>query len=73
MTNLGELDIELEEIQRLTAVADTGAIAAKSLLARRYERDKLLAGVRAARQALLLHGLSETTDRRDRIDTQINS
>jgi len=59
LTKLGELDIEVEEIERLTAVAGTGAIAAKSLLERRYERDKLLAGVRAARQALLLHGLSE--------------
>ncbi len=59
LAKLGELDVELEEIERLTAVAGTGAIAAKSLLERRYERDKLLAGVRAARQALLLHGLSE--------------
>ncbi|MDB4694896.1 efflux RND transporter periplasmic adaptor subunit [bacterium] len=59
LTKLGELDVELEEIERLTAVAGTGAIAAKSLLERRYERDKLLAGVRAARQALMLHGLSE--------------
>ena len=59
LTKLGELDIELEEIERLSAVAGSGAIAVKSLLARRYERDKLLAGVRAARQTLLLHGLSE--------------
>jgi len=59
LAKLGELDVELEEIERLTEVAGTGAIAAKSLLERRYERDKLLAGVRAARQALLLHGLSE--------------
>lgn len=59
LTQLGELDIEFEEIERLSAVADSGAIATKSLLARRYQRDKLLAGIRAARQALLLHGLSE--------------
>ena len=58
LTNLGKLDVEDREIDRLSAIAGTGAIAAKSLLTRKYERDKLMAGVRAARQALLLHGLS---------------
>ncbi len=59
LTRLGELDVEQREIDRLNTIASTGAIAGKTLLAREYERDKLMAGVRAARQAMLLHGLSE--------------
>lgn len=59
LTELGELDVEQREIDRLTSAASSGAIAGKTLLARKYERDKLMAGVRAARQAMLLHGLTE--------------
>ncbi|WP_372896745.1 efflux RND transporter periplasmic adaptor subunit [Stieleria sp.] len=59
LTKLGELDVEQREIDRLSSVASSGAIAGKTLLARQYERDKLMAGVRAARQAMLLHGLTE--------------
>ncbi len=59
LTKLGELDVEQREIDRLSSVATSGAIAGKTLLARQYERDKLMAGVRAARQAMLLHGLTE--------------
>ncbi len=59
LTKLGELDVEQREIERLSAAANSGAIAGKTLLTRKYERDKLLAVVRAARQAMLLHGLTE--------------
>ncbi|NND95860.1 MAG: HlyD family efflux transporter periplasmic adaptor subunit [Pirellulaceae bacterium] len=59
LTQLGELDVEEREIQRLSAIASSGAIAGKTLLTRKYERDKLLVGVKAARQAMLLHGLNE--------------
>ncbi|MDV6031451.1 MAG: HlyD family efflux transporter periplasmic adaptor subunit [Phycisphaera sp. RhM] len=59
LSQLGQMDVEEREIQRLTSVSQTGAIAGKSRLAREYERDKLLAGIRAARQSMLLHGLSE--------------
>ncbi|QEF99241.1 HlyD family secretion protein [Stieleria maiorica] len=59
LTKLGELDVEQREIDRLSSIATSGAIAGKTLLARQYERDKLMAGVRAARQAMLLHGLTE--------------
>ncbi|MFK8115452.1 MAG: HlyD family efflux transporter periplasmic adaptor subunit, partial [Rubripirellula sp.] len=37
----------------------SGAIAGKTLIARKYELEKLMVGVRAARQAMLLHGLTE--------------
>ncbi len=60
LSQLGQLDIEEREIQRLASISQSGAIAGKTRIAREYERDKLLAGIRAARQALLLHGLSET-------------
>ena len=59
LTKLGELDVEQREIERLSKIANSGAIAGKTLLTRKYERDKLLAGVRAARQSMLLHGLTE--------------
>lgn len=59
LAQLGQLDVELKEIERLASISSSGAIAGKTRLAREYERDKLLAGIRAARQAMLLHGLSE--------------
>lgn len=59
LTKLGELDVEEAEINRLSSIARSGAIAGKTLLTRKYERDKLMAGVRAARQSMLLHGLTE--------------
>lgn len=59
LSQLGQLDVEQKEIQRLTAISSSGAIAGKTRLAREYERDKLMAGIRAARQAMLLHGLTE--------------
>lgn len=59
LAQLGQLDVEEKEIERLGSVSSSGAIAGKTRLAREYERDKLLAGIRAARQAMLLHGLSE--------------
>lgn len=59
LTKLGELDVEQREIERLTSIASSGAIAGKTLINRKYERDKLMAGIRAARQSMLLHGLTE--------------
>lgn len=56
---LGELDVEEREVARLTEIARTGAVAGKTLINREYERDKRLAALRATRQALLLHGLTE--------------
>jgi len=56
---LGELDVEVREIKRLEAIAESGAIAGKTLLERQYARDKLLAQLAAKREALKLHGLSE--------------
>jgi multidrug efflux pump subunit AcrA (membrane-fusion protein) len=59
LAQLGQLDVEQKEIQRLRSISDSGAIAGKTRLAREYERDRLMAGIRAAKQAMLLHGLSE--------------
>ena len=59
LTQLGQLDVEEREIERLTSIAGSGVIAGKTLIARQYERDKLLASVRAARQTMLLHGLNQ--------------
>ena len=59
LAQLGQLDVERKEIERLSAITSSGAIAGKTRLAREYERDMLMASIRAARQAMLLHGLSE--------------
>ncbi len=60
LASLGELDVEKREITRLTSLADTGAVAGKTLLTREYERDKLMANLGAAKQSMLLHGLTES-------------
>lgn len=59
LTSLGQLDVAKREISRLTEIASSGAIAGKTLLNREYERDRLLASIRAAKQSMLLHGLTE--------------
>jgi len=58
LKSLGELDVEKREITRLEAAAESGAISARTLLERRYSRDRLEALLRAQREALKLHGLS---------------
>ncbi len=59
LVTLEELDVVEREIKRLEIVTATGAIAGKSLLERQYEQQKLNAALKALREALLLHGLSE--------------
>ena len=56
---LGELEVEEKEIDRLQSVTRSGAVAGKLLLDREYARDKLTALLRAQREALRLHGLSD--------------
>lgn len=58
LKSLGELDVENQEIARLEGLDKDGIIAGKTLLARKYAKQKLDAGLRAQREALLLHGLS---------------
>jgi multidrug efflux pump subunit AcrA (membrane-fusion protein) len=57
---LGDLAIENKEIDRLEQLSDTGALSNKSLLERQYSRDKIQALLRSHREALRLHGLSES-------------
>ena len=59
LRTLGELGVEEKEIARLKDVTRSGAVAGKLLLDREYARDKLTALLRAQREALKLHGLSE--------------
>lgn len=54
-----ELDVVRREVARLEEVTRSGAIAGKQLLERQYEQQKIEGVIRAERQALLLHGLSE--------------
>jgi membrane fusion protein, heavy metal efflux system len=54
-----ELDVVGREVARLEKASADGIIAGKTLLERKYEQQKRGAALRAERQALLLHGLSE--------------
>jgi len=56
---LGELDVEEREVTRLQNVAQSGAIAGKTLLERQYSKEKLEAYLKAQKEALRLHGLSD--------------
>jgi len=56
---LGELDVEMREVERLQTVAQSGAVAGKTLLERQYSKEKLEALLKAQREALRLHGLSD--------------
>lgn len=59
LQSLGELEVENREIVRLEEVTASGAVPAKTLLERRYAKEKLEALLSAQREALKLHGLSE--------------
>lgn len=52
------LDVVKAEIKRLEAVTE-GVIAVKRIVEQKYERQKLESRMRAQRQGLLLHGLSD--------------
>lgn len=58
LKTLEELDVVNREIERLEALTE-GVVAGGRLRDQKYERQKLEALLRAQRQALLLHGLSE--------------
>ncbi|MCA9015777.1 MAG: efflux RND transporter periplasmic adaptor subunit, partial [Planctomycetaceae bacterium] len=60
LKTLGELDVENKEIARLTDITNRGVIAGKVLLEREYAKEKLEAILKSQREALLLHGFSET-------------
>lgn len=56
---LGQLDVEQQEIDRLTTLSERGSIAGRTLIERQYEKLKLQAAAQASREALLLHGLTD--------------
>jgi cobalt-zinc-cadmium efflux system membrane fusion protein len=58
LTTLGQLDVELREIQRLTSPELKGVVAGKRVLEREYEKQRLEATLGAQREALRLHGLT---------------
>jgi cobalt-zinc-cadmium efflux system membrane fusion protein len=54
-----QLEVIKREVARLEEVTSSGAVAGKRLLERQYEQQKTEAMLRAQRQALILHGLSD--------------
>ena len=59
LQSLEELDVVGREVTRLEEVTASGAVAGKRLLEQQYEQHKIEAAIRAAREALLLHGLTQ--------------
>ena len=59
LRDLEQRDVVQREVDRLEEVTRSGAIAGKTLLEKVYERQTIEASIRAEREALLLHGLSE--------------
>jgi multidrug efflux pump subunit AcrA (membrane-fusion protein) len=59
LESIEALDVVNAELRRLESVAE-GVIAGKFILEQKYERQKLEARMRAQRQGLLLHGLSDS-------------
>ena len=59
LQSMSELQVENREIARLEQATRSGALSGKSLLERRYAKEKLEAHLRAQREALRMHGLSE--------------
>ncbi len=54
-----ELAVVESELARLEEISASGAIAGRSLLERQYQKQSIEAAIRAQRQALVLHGLSD--------------
>lgn len=54
-----QLDVVKREVSRLDEITASGAVAGKRLLEREYEQQQIEARLRAQRQALILHGLTE--------------
>lgn len=54
-----ELDVIAREIRRIEDLIRDQALPGKQLLERQYEQQKQMAAMRAQRQALLLHGLTD--------------
>jgi len=59
LRDLEQLDVAKQELARLEDVTRSGALPGKMLLEQGYERQKLEGAMRAEREALLLHGLSD--------------
>lgn len=59
LKTLSDLDVERREITRLEEVTQSGAISAKTLLERRYSKEKTEGFLSSMREALKLHGLSQ--------------
>ncbi|MCA9171388.1 MAG: secretion protein HlyD, partial [Planctomycetales bacterium] len=59
LKTLGELEVESREIERLSDVTRSGAVAQKTLIERQYTRERLQVMLAAQKEALRLQGLSE--------------
>ena len=60
LQTLGDRDIELKQIARIEGLANAGALSNKTLLDRQFTRDKLESQLSSQREALRLHGLSDS-------------
>ncbi len=58
LKSISELEVENREISRLEEAVQSGAVPGKSLIERRYAKEKLEAYLTSLRESLKLHGLS---------------
>ena len=59
LETLGELDVERQEVQRLSSAARSGAVPGRTLLEKEYAVERLTARLSAQRESLKLHGFSD--------------
>jgi cobalt-zinc-cadmium efflux system membrane fusion protein len=59
LKSLSDLNVEKREIARLEEVTQSGAISGKTLIERRYAKEKTEGLLSSMREALKLHGLSQ--------------
>lgn len=71
LKTLGELEVENKEVARLRGVADQGGVSGRILLERQYAKEKLEAILKAQRETLRLHGLSDRQIDRIAADRQL--
>ncbi len=71
LKSLSELEVERREIARLEEVVQSGAVPGKSLIERRYAKEKLEAYLTSLRESLKLHGLSGEQIRSIEVDRKL--
>lgn len=71
LKSVSELEVERREIARLEEAVQSGAVPGKSLIERRYAKEKVEAYLASLRESLKLHGLSAEQIRGIEVDRKL--